>query len=161
MPQFDPSSFPSQIVWLVIALVAMYFVMSRLAIPRLAEVLEQRQRLVNDDLKQAEALKAETEAAIAAYETALAEARARAHDEIRAVTEAATKAAEARNAEVAKALNTRIKDGEARIVQARDEALTHVREVAGAVASDMVGKLAGLRVDDAALNAAVAAATKE
>jgi F-type H+-transporting ATPase subunit b len=161
MPQFDPSSFPSQIFWLVVTLVALFFIMTRMAIPRLAEVLEQRQKMIDDDLEQAEKLKAETEAAIAAYETALAEARAKAHEEIKAVTEAAAKEAEARNAEVTERVNKQIKDGEDRIAKSRDDAMSNVRDVAASVATDLAAKLAGLSLDDAKVGAAVAAVMKD
>jgi F-type H+-transporting ATPase subunit b len=161
MPQFDPSSFPSQFFWLAITIVALYFVMTRMAIPRLASVLEQREKMIDDDLEQAEKLKAETEAAIAAYEAALAEARAKAHDEIKAVTEAAAKEAEAKNAEVSERVAKQIKDGEDRIAKSRDEALSHVREVAATAATDVVAKLAGLSLDDAKVGDAVATAMKD
>ncbi|MCF8500212.1 MAG: F0F1 ATP synthase subunit B' [Rhodospirillum sp.] len=161
MPQFDPSSFPSQFFWLAITIVALYFVMTRMAIPRLANVLEQRQKLIDDDLEQAEKLKAETEAAIAAYEAALAEARAKAHEETKAVTESAAKVAEAKNAEVIERVAKQIKDGENRIAKSRDEALSHVREVAVSVATDMVTKLVGLSLDDAKVGDAVTASMKD
>lgn len=161
MPQFDPSSFASQLLWLGVCIVALYFVLTRMAIPRLAEVLEQRQNMIDDDLEQAEKLKAETESAIASYEAALAEARAKAHAEIKAVTEAAAKEAEARNAEVNARLAAQIKDGEARIAKARDDAMANVREVAAAAAGDMVSRLAGMKVSAAQVNKAVDAAVKE
>src|SRR3954471_23901059 len=100
MPQFEPSSFPSQIFWLVVTFIALYLVVSRLAVPRIAEVLEQRRRLVQDDIDRAAALKAETDQALAAYEQAMAEARAQAQEQIRIVTAEAKAIAEKRTAEV-------------------------------------------------------------
>ncbi|GEO80689.1 F0F1 ATP synthase subunit B family protein [Pararhodospirillum oryzae] len=161
MPQFDFSTFPSQILWLVITIFALYLVMTRMAIPRLAEVLDQRQKMMDDDLEQAERLKSQTEAAIAAYETALAEARAKAHAEIRAVTEAADRATAERTAEVNARLAVQIKDGETRIVKARDAALANVREVAATVAQGIVSRLAGLSLDTKRVDGAVATALKE
>ncbi len=155
MPQFDPTSFPSQIFWLVVTFVALYLVMVRYAIPRIAEVLEKRQSMIDGDLEAAEKLKEETEAAIAAYETALAEARAKAHDEIKAVTDAASAEAEKRNAEASQRINAQIKDGETRIANAKSEALSHIRDVATAVAGETVSKLAGITVDGGKASAAV------
>ena len=39
MPQLDFSSWPNQIFWLVITLVAIYLILSRVALPRIASVL--------------------------------------------------------------------------------------------------------------------------
>lgn len=161
MPQFDFSTFPSQFLWLAVTIVLLYVVMSRLAIPRLAEVLDQRQKMIDDDLEQAERLKGQTEAAIASYETALAQARANAQDAIRTVTEAATQEATARTAEVNARLATQIKDGESRIAKARDNALANVREVASTVAQGIVSRLAGLSVEAKRVDGAVATVLKE
>ena len=64
MPQFDPSSFPSQIFWLVIFFALLYLLMSKVALPRMAAVLDRRHKAIESDLSKATALKHETEAAI-------------------------------------------------------------------------------------------------
>jgi len=161
MPQFDPSSFASQLFWLVVTFVLLYIVVSRFAIPRIGEVLDQRQKMVDDDLDRAQQLKAETEQAIAAYEKALTEARAQAHDVLRQAQEEASKKAEARNAEVNAKLAEQIKQGEARIAKARDDAMAEVKEIATGSALAIADRLAGLSVDEAAADAAVAVAMKE
>lgn len=161
MPQFDPASFPSQIFWLVVSFIALYLVISRMAVPRIAEVLEQRRRLVQDDIDRAAALKAETDAAIAAYERAMADARAQAQDQIRAVTTEAKAVAEKRTAEVTAAVNDQIVQAEARIAKARTDALDSLKQVAADNARAVVQKLAALSPDDGAVQSAVATALKE
>lgn len=161
MPQFDPSSFASQLFWLVVTFVLLYIVVSRFAIPRIGEVLDQRQKMVDDDLDRAQQLKAETEEAIAAYEKALGEARAQAHEHLKQAQDEAAKKAEARNAEVNAKLADQIKQGEARIAQARDEAMTQVKEIAAGSAVAISQRLAGLSVDEASVDAAVADVMKE
>ncbi len=76
-PPFDAQNFPSQLFWLVLIFVALYLLMSKLALPRIGSILEARRRHIEDDLAEAQRLKLESDAAIVAYETALAEARAR------------------------------------------------------------------------------------
>ncbi len=161
MPQFDPSSFPSQIFWLVVSFIALYLVVSRLAVPRVAEVLEQRHRLVQDDIDRAASFKAETDQAIAAYEQAMADARAQAQEQIRIVTNEAKAIAEKRTAEVTKAVNDQTAQAEARIAKARQDALDGLMQVAADNAKAVVAKLANLTPDDAAVQSAVAGALKE
>jgi F-type H+-transporting ATPase subunit b len=161
MPQFDPSSFASQLFWLAVTFVLLYIVVSRFAVPRIGDVLDQRQKMVDDDLDRAQQLKAETEEAIAAYEKALGEARAKAHDVLRHAQDAAARKAAARHAEVNAKLAEQIKLGEARIAQARDDALAQVKEIASGSATAIASRLVGLSVDDAAVDAAVADVMKE
>ena len=75
MPQFDLSTFPTQLVWLVIAFVLLYVLMARVALPRIGQVLEERQEKIDDNLDTAEKLRAETEADSESYEAALVQAR--------------------------------------------------------------------------------------
>lgn len=161
MPQFDPSSFASQLFWLVVTFVILYVVVSRFAIPRIGEVLEQRQKMIDDDLDRAQQFKAETDEAIKTYEKALAGARAQAHDVLRQAQDEIAKAAEARNREVGTRLAAQIKDGEARIAKARDEALASVKDIAAAAAAATAEKLVGLTPDQAAVDAAIEGAMKE
>jgi F-type H+-transporting ATPase subunit b len=161
MPQFDPSSFPSQIFWLVVTFIALYWVVSRLAIPRVGEVIEQRKRLVQDDIDRAQALKTETDQAIAAYEKAMADARAQAQDHVRAITAEMKAAADKKTAEVNAEVSTKISEGEARIAKAKSDAMGSLRTIAAETARDIVSKLASLTPDAGAVDAAVGNALKE
>ena len=76
MPQLDPSSFASQLVWLTITFVIFYLVMARVALPRISEVLETRQNRIAYDLETATTLKAEAESVLAEYEASMASAHA-------------------------------------------------------------------------------------
>lgn len=78
MPQLDFGTFPNQIFWLLVALVVIFFVLSRVALPRIAAVLAERQGTITNDIAAAEELKQKAVAAEVAYNQALAEARAEA-----------------------------------------------------------------------------------
>lgn len=78
MPQLDFSTFPNQIFWLVITLIVIYFILSRVALPRIGAVLAERQGTITNDIAAAEELKAKAKEAEAAYEQALIDARAEA-----------------------------------------------------------------------------------
>jgi F-type H+-transporting ATPase subunit b len=161
MPQFDFLSFPSQIFWLVVTFVALYFIISRFAIPRIGDVMEQRQKMIDDDLERATQLKADTDAAIQTYEKALAEARAKAHEVMKGAQDEMSRKAEERNRDVAEKLAQQIAEGETRIGKARDEALASIREVATDAAKAVADKVAGVGIADDKAEAAVAAALKE
>ena len=78
-PPFDPETFGSQLFWLAITFGLLYTLMAKVALPRIATILEERNDRIADDLAEAEKLKRETDEAIAAYEQALGEARQNAY----------------------------------------------------------------------------------
>lgn len=160
MPQLEPSGFAPQLVWLVITFAVLYLVMARVALPRIAEVLEERQTRISHDLDEAERLKKETEKAIADYEAALGQARAQAQ-----AVAGATRARVGAEAGKAKAeLDARLADegkaAEARILAARDQAIAGIGAAAEDITRAVVRQLLGTEADANAVRAAVQAAAK-
>lgn len=158
MPQLDATTFVGQIVWLVITFVGLYFLMTRVALPRISEVLEARQQRIAHDLDAAATLKDEAEAVLAEYEKAMAKARSDAQEALAAAAEERAREAEARHAELAATIAKQIAGAEERIVAARDEALAGVEAIAADIAHSATEKLVGDDVDEATLRSAVAAA---
>jgi F-type H+-transporting ATPase subunit b len=161
MPQFDPTFFAPQLFWLLLTFVTLYILMTSVALPKIGAVLDERQRKIDDNLDKAAQLKAEAEAAVAAYEKALAESRAHAHSVIKEASDRLASEAEERNRALSARLAEQIKAGEARIGEAKNKALANVREVAMDVASSVFDRLIGASADSAKLESAVAAALKE
>src|SRR4051812_13656314 len=79
MPQLDPAIFPNLIFWLVLALAALYWVLSKVALPQIGSIIGARNDAIASDIEQAAALKRRAEEAEAAYHAALAQARDEAH----------------------------------------------------------------------------------
>ena len=80
MPQLNFDHWGNQIFWLVLALIAIYLILSRVALPRIAAVLAERQGTITNDIAAAEDLKAKAVDAEAAYDKALVDARAEAQN---------------------------------------------------------------------------------
>ncbi len=158
MPQFDPSTFPTQIFWLILSFVALYFLLSRIAIPRIAEVLDERSSRIANDVEKAAALRQETEAVIADYEAAVAKARNQATSVIAQVNQEIADLAAKRQAEFGAELARKITAAETRITRAKTEAKAQVRDIAIEVAGEVAAKLTGTPADPAAVAKAVDAA---
>ena len=79
MPQLDFSIYPNLIFWLLVAIVALYFILSRVALPRIGTVLAERNDAIANDIEMAALLKRRADEAEAAYNAALAQARDEAH----------------------------------------------------------------------------------
>lgn len=150
-PPMDAHSFPSQIFWLVIFFALLYVLMSKVALPKMAAVLAKRSSVIEGDLARAQALKDETQAAVASYEKALADARAKAQG-IAAETRAkVTSEIDAEQSALDKTLAAKIAEAEAKIAAAKASALKDVNDVAADSAADIVNELtgAGVSKDDA------------
>src|ERR1700744_6203763 len=157
MPQFDPTYFASQLFWLYASFIVLFILLSVFAMPKIGGVLEERQKRIDTDLDKAAQVKSEAEAAIAAYEKALAESRAQAHKILQENATAIGEAAEARSKALGEKLAQQIKDGEGRIQTAKDEALGHIRGISADLVRASVEKLTGQSVEDAEIQAAVTA----
>nr|WP_319247886.1 F0F1 ATP synthase subunit B' [uncultured Celeribacter sp.] len=156
MPQLDFATFPNQIFWLLVTLVVIYFVLSKIALPRISTVLAERSGTIMNDISAAEELKLKAKEAEDAYNAALAEAKAEAQrisNETRAAIQADLDAATAKaDAEIA----AKVAESEKAIAEIREGAMESVKEVAKETAKELVvalGASADARTVTAAINA--------
>src|SRR4029077_8786925 len=149
------STFASQLVSLVIAFVALYIIVSRVALPRVGAVIDARQNKIEGDLAEAQKLKDESEAALKAYEADLAAARSRAQAIGAETREKLNAAAEAERKTLEKRLTLKLADAEKAIATQRNAAMSNVRGIAADAAAAIVQRLTGLAADGKAVNAAV------
>jgi len=142
-PPFDAATFGSQFLWFAITFAVLYVVMSRVALPQIGSIIDKRRSRIDGDLKEAERLKGETDKAIAAYETALAEARKNAHS-IAEETRTSIKAdLDGKRKVVEDDLSKKVAEAEIRIGKTKDEALSRVGEIAADTAAALVTQLTG------------------
>lgn len=160
MPQFDPQYFASQIFWLAVIFAALYMVMGRLVLPRIAEVLEERSERIADDLDKAESLKKEAETVIAAYEAALEKARGEASAVLAQTGQEIAELAARRQAEFASGLAEKTAAAEQRIAKAMEDAKAQIRGIAITAAGDIVERLTGVSADEGSISGSVDTALK-
>jgi F-type H+-transporting ATPase subunit b len=159
MPQLCFDWWPNQIFWLLLTLVVIYFVLSRIALPRISAVLAERAGTITNDIAAAEELKQKAKEAEAAYEKALADARAEAQ---RIVAESKAEIQAELDAEMAKAdaeIAARTAESEKAIAEIQANAMDSVKDVAKDVAKDIVAAMGG-KADARTVTAAVNARMK-
>ncbi len=157
-PPFDSTWFPSQLLWLTITFVILYYIMAKVIVPRIGGILEDRRDRIASDLDTAERLKQESEEAEAAYEKALAEARAKAFTIAETAREEAKVAADAQRAESEAALNKQLATAETRIAEIKSQALSDVGAIAAEATEAIVAMLTGTTVGHDEADKAVAEA---
>ena len=161
LPQLNPATFPTQIFWLALTFGALYYLLSKKALPVVAQVLEERQERISRDLSKAASLKEEAEAVMATVDKAMADARTQAQAVIAETVAAIEADNQARQSALNAQIGNRLREAEARIAAAKEQALTNVRGEAAGIVREIASKLAGIDADPAQAEAAVAAVTEE
>jgi F-type H+-transporting ATPase subunit b len=159
-PPFQKDTFASQLVSLLVAFVALYLIVSRIALPRVGGLLDERQDAIEGDLAAAQKLKDESDAALKAYESELAAARARAQAISTETREKLNAAAEAERKTLEERLAVKLAEAEKTIAATREAAMSNVRGIAAEAAAAIVQRLTGLMPDGKAVDSAVDASLK-
>jgi F-type H+-transporting ATPase subunit b len=142
-PPFETENFPSQLVWLTLTFVVLYVLMARVVLPRVGSILAERSKRIADDIAAAQQFKERSDAANAAYEKALADARTRAQAIANTTREQQAAAAEQTNKRLEAELHQRLAAAEQSIAATRTAAMGNVGTIAADTASAIVERLIG------------------
>jgi F-type H+-transporting ATPase subunit b len=145
-PPLDHTTYAPQLVWLALSFGLLYVLLSRVALPRIRDVIEERAERIQRDLKQAEKLKAQTEDALKGYEQALAEARSKASAIAKGMRDELAAEIEDERGKLEAQIAHKVAEAEARIAQTKSRALASVNEIAADTAGAIVAKLLGSEV---------------
>jgi F-type H+-transporting ATPase subunit b len=159
-PPFESQHFPSQLFWLTLTFVLLYVLMSRIALPRIGGILAARSKHIADDLAAAQRLKEQSEAANAAYQKSLADARVRAQAMANETRDQQAAAAEATNKKLEAELHEKLAAAEQSIAATRSAAMGNVGSIAMDTASAIVERLIGAAPAQGDVAAAVAEVSK-
>jgi F-type H+-transporting ATPase subunit b len=159
-PPFESSTFASQLVSLAIFFVALYLIVSKLALPRIGGAIEARQNKIEGDVAEAQKLKDQSDAALKAYESELASARTRAQAIGNETREKLNAQAEAERKTLEEQLAAKLVGAEKTIASTRATAMGNVRGIAADAAGQIVQQLTGIVPDASSVNAAVDASLK-
>ena len=155
-PPFQKDTFASQLIWITLAFVGLYLLMSRVALPRIGSIIADRRQHIEGDFAEAERLKKDADGALAAYEKSLTEARNRAQALASETRAREAKAAESARKALDAKLNATIADAEKTIAVRRTAAMTNVQGIATDAAAAIVQRLIGSAPASREVEAAVA-----
>lgn len=153
LPQLDPTTFPSQLFWLTLTFVTLYLLVARSILPRIHDVLENRQHHLNQDLDRADTFSREAEEARAAYEKLQADARGKARQQIAEAQQAIAAMQEKKFAEVDAELADRLADARETMRTRSRELKEKLAPVTREVTAQIVDKLIGVKPSESQLDA--------
>lgn len=146
LPQLNVHTFSPQLFWLVLTFAALFFVLWKVLLPRIGEVIEERSDRIARDIEAAQRLKSDTDKALAEYEKALSDARSKASGIAKETRDRIGADTEAKKASVEKTLAAKLTEAEKRISASKSKALSAVNEIAVDTAGAVVSKLIGQNV---------------
>jgi F-type H+-transporting ATPase subunit b len=155
-PPFETSTFPSQLLWLAITFGALYYFMSKKALPAVGAVIENRKARIARDLDDAAAMQQQADAAAEAHAKMLAEARRGAQGVAQAARDKLTADSDARRKTLEDELAAKLAAAEAQIAATRAQAMTNVGAIARDAASAIFERLLGRPADAGAIDSAIA-----
>lgn len=156
-PPFDPVNFAPVLIWLALSFGVLYLLMAKIALPRVQTILQARAHKISADFADANKLRARAEAASAAHDKLINDAKSKAQALAQETHAKLLAESESRRAELEAGLNAKIADSEAQIVQMKTKALSNVEAIAGEAAAAIVQRLTGKPADQAAIARAIAA----
>ncbi len=161
MPQLDPTWYVSQMFWLIVCFFTMLFIMSKIILPRIAYIMDKRQRRIDNYLEKARENKALAEQSLENYQKAIAEATAQAQASLEAMQKELDEMVSKRQEELTRKLGKQIRDSEMKIAQGREEALAQVNEMSENLAWEIVKKIGIKDISRKEVKNAVTAAAEE
>lgn len=150
-PPFETHTFLAQLIWLALAFGLLYWLMDKIALPRIQGILHARSARLSADLDQAQAMKAEADAAGEAYAKSLRDAQGKAREIAQGTRATLAGEAETRRRALEAELNAKLAASETTIAGRTREAMGSVRAIAGETASAIVERLTGQAPDPASL----------
>jgi len=155
LPQMDTTTYASQLFWLALTFAFLYGLLSRMVLPRIGQVLEERRDRIASDLDKAGVLQQESEDALRAYEDALAEARTKAHTLGQETRDRLAEDADAKKASLQAELSKKLSQAEVKINETKEKALASIRDVANEATAAVIIQLLDEKADQSAISSAV------
>ena len=141
MPQLDISTYSSQLFWLVICFFSMYFIMAKLIIPRIADIMEQRQNKIDDYISRADEVKRQAEESLVKYRSALSKATAEADKTLEKTQLELSELISRKQNELDQKLKAKIAESEAEIENSKVQALKQIQSVSENLALEVIRKI--------------------
>ena len=141
MPQLDPSTYLSQIFWLLVSFFSLWLVMSWFIVPKIEDVLKQRRQKIDDFVKKAEKINKQALSSLDKYHKALDKAKNSAEAAIAKNRQELDDTIAEKKAEIEEALAKKIADSEHMLAKQKQETLEAIEHISQTLADSIVAKL--------------------
>ena len=132
MPQLDTSSYISQIFWLLVCFCSLWGLLSVFVIPKIADIVEQRKRKIDEYIQKANALNQQAKDSLDKYHAVLEQAEQTSKEEMQKGRDELQRYLQNAEADLSKRLNKKI---------AEKDTMQQIETIAVDLAYEIVQKL--------------------
>ena len=147
MPQLDFSTFLPQIFWLFISLSFLYIVLSRYALPRVSDVIEERKDIIAQDIDSAKEYSEESKKTTEELNLKLSEAKVSSQNLINKSLQDIKEDNEIKKSSLIKEINNEISEAEGAIKEKKENALDEISTISESLAIEMLENLSVGEID--------------
>jgi len=151
MPQLDFSTFVPQLFWLFLSLSFLYLILSRIALPRISDVIEERKDIIAQDIDKAKALSNDTDLAIEELDIKIAEAKSKSLEFINSSRKKILDLNDSEKRKFDEEISKEIKKAEDEILINKDLAMSRISEIAEEITAEMLSNILPGEVDKKSL----------
>ena len=152
MPQLDFTTFIPQLFWLFLSLSFLYFILSRIALPRISDVIEERNDTITDDLDEAKSLSIEAEKVVNELKSKLEDARSSSQKKLMDERQKNLDKISSERKKFEETISKEISSSEEKINKGKSEALKEASDLAVDIAEEIINNLFVKKVDKRDLN---------
>ena len=151
MPQLDFSTFVSQLFWLFLSLSFLYLILSRIALPRISDVIEERKDIIAQDIDKAKALSNDTDLAIEELDIKIAEAKSKSLELINSSRKKILDLNDSEKRKFDEEISKEVKKAEDEILINKDLAMSRISEIVEEITTEMLSNILPGEVDKKSL----------
>jgi F-type H+-transporting ATPase subunit b len=148
MPQLDPSSFISQLFWLAVIFSLLFITISKIALPSIKAILDNRSKKIEDDLKLAKEAKEEAEKLLTEYNSAIKDAKSKASELTREASLSSKAEFERNLLALNQEIDTKLKAAEEDFAKEKSKLIKELDGFTDSITSTIITKLTGLNVPE-------------
>ena len=155
MPQLNPEFFVSQLFWLVVTFSFLLVFLWRISLPRISNVLEKRERKINEDLTAAKELQSEAENIQDKIEQQLKKARSDASELIKSSSATLQEKSQIEISKLEKELDEKINDSSKKIEKSKNESVNQIQGQINEITKLTLSKISSFDASDDEIKSAI------
>ena len=155
MPQLNPEFWISQIFWLTLTFGILYFVLSKLILPKISANLELRKSQIQENIEAAEKQRENSESKLKEYDDIVIKSKLEAKNIFKDAREKTIKDINSKKEVLDKQIDEEIKKAEQEIDLLKKSAPEKINKIAIETSSELVKKLIGAEVNNSSISAIV------
>ena len=155
MPQLNPEFWISQIFWLTLTFGILYFVLSKLILPKISANLELRKSQIQENIEAAEKQRESSESKLREYDEIIQKSKLEAKNIFKDAREKMLKNINSKKEILDKQIDEEISNAEKEIETLKKGAAEKINKIAIETSSDLVKKLIGAEVNNSSISAIV------